>query len=102
MLVSQQFCPFFYPHKLKFLTQRWGEGGQTFCLTLFVGGGGGYDDVDVDEKMDVSEVNFLVIKANILVSEAKKLSAEARISRALKFWYITFHLPADIFLYTLI
>ena len=37
-------------------------GGHTF----FVGDGGGYDDVD--EEMDVSE-------ANILVSEASKLSA---------------------------
>ena len=40
--------------------------GQTF----FLGGSGGFDDVD--EEIDVS-------KANILVSEASKLSAGARI-----------------------
>ena len=37
-------------------------------LTFYVGGDGGYDDVD--KEMDVSE-------ANILVSEASKLSAGA-------------------------
>ena len=38
--------------------------------TFFVGGSGGYDDVD--EEIEVS-------KANFLVSEASKLSAGARI-----------------------
>ena len=42
--------------------------------TIFVEGGGGYDDDDDDEEMDVSE-------ANIVVSEASKLSAGARILR---------------------
>ena len=59
-----------------------GRGGQTF----FVGGGGGFRDVD--EEIDVSEANFPVSEANILVSEASKLSAGARIlgaRRALKF-----------------
>ena len=64
-------------------------GGQTF----FVGGSGGFDDVD--EEIDVSEANFLVSKANIFVREANifvreasKLFAGARIfraNRALKF-----------------
>ena len=40
--------------------------------TFFVGGSGGYDDVD--EEIEVS-------KANFLVSEASKLSAGARILR---------------------
>ena len=31
------------------------QGGQTF----YVVGGGGHDDVDVDEEMCVSEVNIL-------------------------------------------
>ena len=39
-------------------------GGRKF----FVGGGGGYDDVD--EEIDVSEASFLVSEANIFVSEA--------------------------------
>ena len=59
-----------------------GGRGQTF----FVGGGGGFGDVN--EEIDVSEANFLVSEANISVSEASKLSAGARIlgaRRALKF-----------------
>ena len=40
--------------------------------TFYVGGGGGYDDVD--EEMDLSE-------ANIPASEASRLSAGARILR---------------------
>ena len=51
------------------------RGKQTFIRTVggktfYVVGGGGYDDVD--EEMDVSEANFLV-------SNARKLSARARI-----------------------
>ena len=45
-------------------------GGQTFSA----GSDGGNDDVDGEEEEDVSE-------ANILVSEASKLSAGARIFR---------------------
>ena len=41
-------------------------------LTFYVGGNGGYNDVD--KKMDMS-------KANIFESEASKLSAGARIFR---------------------
>ena len=57
-------------------------GGQTICLspggqTFFVGGGGGFDDVD--EEIDVSKANFPVSEANILVSEVSKLSVVARI-----------------------
>ena len=53
------------------------EGGGTKIFTWggqtsYVGGVGGYDDVD--EEMDVS-------KANILVREASKLSTGARIFR---------------------
>ena len=52
------------------------RGGQTFLThrggQTFFGGGGSYDDVD--EEINVSE-------ANILVSEASKLSAGARIFR---------------------
>ena len=58
------------------------QGGQTF----YVGGGGAYDDFV--KEMNVSEANFLVSAANIIVSEASKLSAGARIlgaRRALKF-----------------
>ena len=33
----------------------------------------GYDDVDVEEEMDVSEVKLPVNKTNILVSNAGKL-----------------------------
>ena len=33
-------------------------GGQTFLHRAFVGGGGGYNDVD--EKMDVSKANVVV------------------------------------------
>ena len=40
-----------------FLT-HWREGGQTFLHRAFVGGGGGYNDVD--EKMDVSKANVVV------------------------------------------
>ena len=47
-------------------------GGQTFS----VGSDGGNDDVDGEEEEDVSE-------ANILVSEASKLSAGAGIFRCL-------------------
>ena len=57
-------------------------GGQTF----FVGGSGGFDDVD--EEIDVSEANFLLSEVNIFVSKASKLSAGARIlgaRRALQF-----------------
>ena len=43
-------------------------GGQTF----YVGGGGGFDDVD--EETDVSKANFLGSVANIFVREARKLS----------------------------
>ena len=56
------------------------EGGQTFLhiwggQTFSVGSDGGNDDVDgEEEEEDVSE-------ANILVSEASKLSAGARIFR---------------------
>ena len=50
------------------------EGGRQ---TFFVGGSGGYDDVD--EEIDVSEASFLMSEANIFVSEASKLSAGARI-----------------------
>ena len=50
--------------------------------TFFVGGDGGYDDVD--EEIDVSEVSFLVSVANIFVSEASKLSTGARIFRGPK------------------
>ena len=47
------------------------EEGQTFLhwgwgLTFFVGGGGGYDDVD--EDMNVSKANFFVSEANIFVN----------------------------------
>ena len=38
--------------------------------TFFVEGDAGYNDVDVDEEMDVSKVNFLVSKTHILVTEA--------------------------------
>ena len=52
------------------------EGGQTILHqgghTFYVGGNGGYDDVD--EKMDLSE-------ANILVSKVNKVSAGAGICR---------------------
>ena len=60
-------------------------GGQTFLHSwgwgqkIYVGGGGGNDDVD--EGMDMSEANLLVSKANILVSEVSKLSTGARIFR---------------------
>ena len=47
-------------------------GGRKF----FVGGSGGYDDVD--EEIDVSKASFLVSEANIFVSEASKLSTGAR------------------------
>ena len=53
------------------------RGGQTFHVV----GGGGHDDADVDEEMYVSEANSLASKVNILVSEASKLSAGARIFR---------------------
>ena len=58
------------------------RGGQTF----FVGGGGSYDDVD--KEIDVSEVSFLVSKANIFVREVSKLSAGARI-----FILVTYNFP---------
>ena len=48
-------------------------------ICLYVGGSGGYDDVD--EEMNVSEANFLAREASIFVSEASKLSAGARIFR---------------------
>ena len=51
------------------------RGGQKF----FVGGGGGYDDVD--EEIDVSEANSLVTVANIFLSKVTKHSAGARIFR---------------------
>ena len=54
-------------HTMGYKHLKQGE-GQTF----FVGCGGGYDDVD--ELMNVSE-------ANIVLSEASKLSAGARIFR---------------------
>ena len=38
---------------------------------------------DVDEEMVVSVVKFLVSEANIFVSEARKLSAGAKIFRGL-------------------
>ena len=46
-----------------------GGGGQTFHVG---GSSGGYDDVDVDKEMDVSEANFLV-------NNTSKLSAGAGI-----------------------
>ena len=52
-------------------------GGKTF----YVVGGGGYDDVDVTEEMDVCKNNFIVCKLNILVSEASMHSTRARIFR---------------------
>ena len=48
-------------------------GGQTF----YVGGSGGYDDIDVDKEIDASEVNSHV-------SESSKLSTGARIFRGLE------------------
>ena len=54
-------------------------GGQKF----YVGGSGGYDDVDFDKEIDVSKANFLVSKANIFVSEASKLSTGARIFKGM-------------------
>ena len=52
---------------------HWRGGGQAFLhrggrQTFYVGGDGGYDDVDVDEDMDVSKVNFLVSEGNVLHS----------------------------------
>ena len=35
-------------------------------------------NVDDDEEMDENKTNFIASKANILVSDAHKLSAEAR------------------------
>ena len=58
-----------------FTCEEWDKhsrGGQT---SYFLDGGG-YDDVDVDEEMDVNE-------ANIFVSEAIKLSTGAKIFRGL-------------------
>ena len=56
------------------------QGGQTFLhmggTNIFVGGGGGGYDVD-DHKEEEENVS----KANIVVSEASKLSAGARIFR---------------------
>ena len=49
-------------------------GGQPFHVVDC----GCHEDVGVDEVMYVSEANFLVSVANILVSEASKLSAGAR------------------------
>ena len=55
-----------------------GEGERTiFAQRLgqvsYVKGCSGYDDVDVEEEMDVSEVKLPVNKTNILVSNAGKL-----------------------------
>ena len=41
-----------------YISHAEGRGGQTF----YVGGSGGYDDVD--KEMDVSEVNILVSEAH--------------------------------------
>ena len=49
--------------------------------SLYVGIGGGFDDVDGREEKDVSEANILVSEENFPVSEASKLSADVRISR---------------------
>ena len=56
---------------------------------IYVGGSGGYDDVDDEEEILgvsvanflVSKTNFLVSGASILVSKESKLFAGARISR---------------------
>ena len=53
--------------------------GQAF----YVEGCSGYDDVDVEEEMDVSKVKLLVNKANILVSKASKLITGTRIFKAI-------------------
>ena len=52
-------------------------GGQTF----YVGGSGGYNDVDIDKEIDMSEANINVSKVNIHVSKVSKFSAGARILR---------------------
>ena len=69
----------------RFLLHRRG-GGQTFVVhrreggqTFYVGGSGGYDDVD--GEMDISKPNFLVSEVNIFVRKASKLSPGARIFR---------------------
>ena len=55
------------------------RGGQTFLThrrgsgkTCFVGGGGGFDDVD--EEMDVSRANFLVREANMFVEDDRNMA----------------------------
>ena len=53
------------------------RGAQRF----YVVGGGGHDDVDVDEEMYVSEANFLASEENILVSKVSKLSVTAKVFR---------------------
>ena len=50
-----------------------------FCFLCFYVGG----DDDVDEEMDLSEANFPLSEANILVSEVSKLSTGARTFRGL-------------------
>ena len=58
-------------------------GGQGGGQIFYVVGGEGHDvDADVNAEMySMSEANFLVNAANILVSKASKLSAGARIFR---------------------
>ena len=44
--------------------------------TSYIGGSGGYDDVD--EEINVREANFLVSKANIHVSKVKNHVSEVK------------------------
>ena len=56
-------------------TEERGWGNNFHTLIFYVGGGGGYDDVD--KEIDVSEASFLVSEANIFVSEVSKLTTGA-------------------------
>ena len=56
-----------------FFTHRVGD--KHFCTegggqTIFVEDGGGYDDDDVDEEMDVSEANIVVSEAIMIQKQA--------------------------------
>ena len=81
---SVSLSRFVCPWGQTFLLHR--RGGQTFVVhrreggqTFYVGGSGGYDDVD--GEMDISKPNFLVREVNIFVRKASKLSPGARIFR---------------------